>query len=86
MRTIVVLVASLVFGCGGSSSTTPDGRPGDAPVTPGDVAATTCGNAVVDPGEQCDDNNTASNDGCSETCRAEIGEPATTSPAAPAAP
>jgi cysteine-rich repeat protein len=31
-----------------------------------------CGNGVVDPGEQCDDGNTVSGDGCSQTCRVEV--------------
>jgi cysteine-rich repeat protein len=30
-----------------------------------------CGNGVVEPGELCDDHNTASNDGCSSTCQVE---------------
>ena len=30
-----------------------------------------CGNGKVEEGEQCDDGNTASGDGCSATCRAE---------------
>jgi len=30
-----------------------------------------CGNGVVEPGEQCDDGNTASGDGCSATCQIE---------------
>ena len=32
-----------------------------------------CGNGVVDPGEQCDDGNTTSGDGCSSTCQFENG-------------
>jgi RHS repeat-associated protein len=32
-----------------------------------------CGNGGVDPGEQCDDSNVKSGDGCSETCRFENG-------------
>jgi cysteine-rich repeat protein len=31
----------------------------------------TCGNGTVEPGEQCDDGNTAAGDGCSPTCRLE---------------
>ena len=31
-----------------------------------------CGNGVLDPGEQCDDGNTASGDGCSATCQSEL--------------
>jgi cysteine-rich repeat protein len=32
----------------------------------------TCGNGVVEPGEQCDDGNTVSGDGCSATCQNEV--------------
>jgi cysteine-rich repeat protein len=31
----------------------------------------TCGNGVVEPGEQCDDGNTVAGDGCSPTCQLE---------------
>jgi cysteine-rich repeat protein len=30
-----------------------------------------CGDGVVEPGEQCDDGNTVSGDGCSSTCQLE---------------
>src|SRR5262245_20188436 len=36
---------------------------------PGETAA--CGDGTLDPGEQCDDDNTTSCDGCSASCRAE---------------
>src|SRR4029077_6654595 len=29
-----------------------------------------CGNGIIDPGEGCDDGNTANGDGCSSQCRA----------------
>jgi len=32
-----------------------------------------CGNATVNPGEQCDDGNTVSGDGCNSSCRLEVG-------------
>jgi cysteine-rich repeat protein len=32
----------------------------------------TCGNGVVEPGEECDDGNTTAGDGCSATCRREV--------------
>jgi uncharacterized protein (TIGR03382 family) len=37
----------------------------------GGPAPPTCGNGVVDPGEQCDDGNTTNGDGCSSTCQDE---------------
>ncbi|MBI4175695.1 MAG: hypothetical protein HY518_00685 [Candidatus Aenigmarchaeota archaeon] len=33
---------------------------------------TSCGNGVIDPGEQCDDGNTAAGDGCDATCQVEL--------------
>jgi len=33
------------------------------------TTATTCGNRTIDPGENCDDGNTVSCDGCSSVCR-----------------
>ena len=33
-----------------------------------------CGNGRVDPGEECDDGNTVSGDGCSATCTSECGD------------
>jgi cysteine-rich repeat protein len=32
----------------------------------------TCGNGIIDPGEDCDDGNTADNDGCSTGCKIEF--------------
>lgn len=37
------------------------------------VDVSKCGDEVVDPGEDCDDGNTASGDGCDDTCHLEIG-------------
>ncbi len=37
------------------------------------IAKAKCGNAILESGEQCDDGNTASNDGCSSTCVVETG-------------
>ena len=34
--------------------------------------AVVCGNSVVEPGEQCDDGNTTSGDGCDALCQAEV--------------
>lgn len=36
-----------------------------------------CGNSVIETGEQCDDGNTASGDGCSATCQTETVTPPT---------
>lgn len=35
------------------------------------ASAPVCGNSIVEPGEQCDDGNTYSGDGCSATCQTE---------------
>ena len=39
------------------------------------VSAPVCGNGVIETGEQCDDGNTASGDGCSSTCQTEAVTP-----------
>lgn len=44
-------------------------------------ATTPCGDVQVDPGEECDDGNTTSGDGCSATCQAESGCPPALDPA-----
>ena len=53
--------------CGWSWSSTDAVRLCDNGGTPGPV----CGNRVIESGEQCDDGNTASGDGCSSTCQKE---------------
>lgn len=49
-----------------------DGCSSQCQLEPGAVppggALPSCGNGVVEPGEQCDDGNTRSGDGCSEYC------------------
>ncbi len=54
---------------------------------PGACVAPTCGDGIISPsaGEQCDDNNTASGDGCNAACQVEVGwlcsgEPSTCEP------
>ena len=37
------------------------------------AAASICGNGVLESPEECDDSNRRDNDGCSSTCRAEVG-------------
>src|SRR6185437_11189041 len=63
-------------GCAGGGSTPPGcgngtGEAGCGGSTPGPV----CGNGVVEAGEQCDDGNTKSGDGCSSTCQKESSTP-----------
>jgi cysteine-rich repeat protein len=52
-------------GGGGTAGTAPTegGAGGEPPLT-----ASTCGNKIVEPGEQCDDGNTKSGDGCTADC------------------
>ena len=44
---------------------------GDDEPADGAPVATSCGNGKIDPGEECDDKNKASGDGCSSTCKLE---------------
>jgi len=41
----------------------------------GPPAAPVCGNGSIEAGEQCDDGNTTSGDGCSATCKTEVKPP-----------
>ena len=54
-----------------ASSTVPDAGT-ETPVTPPSL----CGNKKIDKGEECDDGNASSNDGCSATCKLETAGPA----------
>jgi cysteine-rich repeat protein len=49
----------------------PDSRGAD-PQSASRALAAVCGNGVLDPGEQCDDGNTANHDGCSAACTLEL--------------
>ncbi len=40
-------------------------------IVPLEATGPVCGNTIVEAGEQCDDGNTSSGDGCSATCQAE---------------
>ena len=53
---------------GTTASTDPSGTTGNV-MTTGNPE--TCGDGVVDPGEECDDGNNADGDGCSANCTAE---------------
>lgn len=80
-------VAAGACGCGvtetdGDGDTVPDCRD-NCPITvnpdqadsngdgKGDACTERCGNGTIEAGEQCDDDNTTSGDGCSATCQAE---------------
>lgn len=56
---------------GGPGGSILDGSPSDG----GGKAPSTCGDRRLDPGEECDDGNTAGGDGCSPTCALESGGP-----------
>lgn len=43
----------------------------DTPAASPDLANSNCGNGHLDPGEECDDGNTVSNDGCTQLCKVE---------------
>lgn len=53
----------------------------DAPISPdgsgtaSEASGSACGNGQIDPGEQCDDRNTWSGDGCSSRCQIEDAPP-----------
>ena len=55
-----------------TGNTSEDGAPMTCGSDGGGVPLAVCGNAVVDAGEQCDDGNTISWDGCSATCTVEV--------------
>jgi cysteine-rich repeat protein len=70
--------STLRLATGGDPTPTPAPTPSTTP-TPGGPTPTagmgTCGDGVVDtPGEQCDDGNLTNGDGCSSTCKIEVGE------------
>jgi cysteine-rich repeat protein len=51
--------AGAIAGCGGGGNGDP-------------APSATCGNAIVDPGEECDDGNNAASDGCAPDCKKEV--------------
>ena len=53
------------------STITPSAQVVLTPTLPPCAAVSVCGNGIKEPGEDCDDANTASCDGCSSTCRTE---------------
>ena len=77
---VQVWVNDVLYDFGEVSPVAPSGGIGvwanDAHVRYDDVivraVGSICGNQIVEPGEFCDDGNTVSGDGCSETCETEI--------------
>ncbi|HEY1549598.1 MAG TPA: myxococcus cysteine-rich repeat containing protein [Kofleriaceae bacterium] len=67
----------ILAACGSHNGATgggDDDGTGDGGIGSGSGSASAlCGNGVLDPGEQCDDGNTVSGDGCSSTCQLEAG-------------
>jgi cysteine-rich repeat protein len=69
------VIRSCYFWSNGGSSTATDNTTAN---TSTDVTTTTksdvisCGNNVLDAGEECDDNNTVNGDGCSSVCEVEV--------------
>ena len=55
---------------GGDNLATPDGK-SDGVTNSVDMPAQLCGNGRLDSGEECDDGNTLSGDGCSSRCKLE---------------
>lgn len=65
---LVFLAAGALWGCAASNNQQAVGDGG----TDGGPDAGLCGNDQLDPGEECDDGNTTSGDGCSPGCRTEV--------------
>jgi cysteine-rich repeat protein len=67
---VMVCTSWLICGCGVDGR----GRLGDPPdrAMMSESLAAACGDGIVDAGEQCDDGNLASHDGCSAACTLEL--------------
>ena len=69
-----LLTVSMLWGlsaCGGKVDLSFIGAPGEAGAP--NVVSASCGNRVVDDGEECDDGDRADGDGCDGTCAVEAG-------------
>jgi fibro-slime domain-containing protein len=64
----------------GPVDTLDSGPPAEAGAMDAVYRPTACGDGIVDVAELCDDGNTAAGDGCSPTCRVEIGYKCSGSP------
>ncbi len=77
---LIGLFAAALVGCGASHTTEEDGgimfdaTPPDSGVDggPRDARVPVCGDGLLDPMEQCDDDNTTPGDGCDGMCRREM--------------
>ncbi|MBI5546012.1 MAG: exo-alpha-sialidase, partial [Deltaproteobacteria bacterium] len=79
--TLFAVLAASAWGCSGTDAAGPqdagipgeDAAAGDASASEPDASAptATCGNDLEEPGEQCDDGNRSSADGCSAACTTE---------------
>src|SRR6185503_7962011 len=67
MRRFKLLALALSVCALGCTSSNP-GVSTDGGADGADAQASTCGNGVLDPGEQCDDGNTMNGDGCQADC------------------
>lgn len=59
------------FSCNQGAPLTGESCSGGVCSASAQCVAPVCGNGVLEPGEQCDDGNTANNDGCSSRCNVE---------------
>jgi cysteine-rich repeat protein len=62
-RALLLVLLTVLAGCGGSTGPSP---------TPSASVAAVCGNGRVEPGEDCDDANADDADGCYTTCRTPV--------------
>ena len=69
----VVSLTGLSIAYGPTSASDPSPATSSSTVTVSTTTTTpVCGNSVLETGEQCDDGNTANDDGCSSTCQTEV--------------
>lgn len=61
-----------VIACADDAATVPESNESDNCTTSSSsLVVTLCGNSIIEGSETCDDGNTVSGDGCSDTCRVE---------------
>lgn len=65
----LLLLLVLTLGMGGACGDDDGGNVNQADAQLADARMATCGNGVVEPGEQCDDHNPFGGDGCSADCQ-----------------